>query len=127
MIDEKHQAYQWGLEAEDFVVSYFKNKGFALVKKRYKTPHGEIDLIVSDKAGTFVFAEVKARKSKQNLLYTISEKQKKRILNACLFFLQTETNLHVSSMRFDALFVVKDKGLLDLEHIENAWDGSVME
>ena len=39
--------YQIGLNAEIITSNYLKNKGYSILKHRYKTIYGEIDLIAS--------------------------------------------------------------------------------
>jgi putative endonuclease len=45
---------------EDLAVRELTSRGYAILERRYRTRHGEID-IVADDAGTIVFVEVRAR------------------------------------------------------------------
>ncbi|MBE5786661.1 MAG: YraN family protein [Clostridiales bacterium] len=49
-----------GLMGEMRAAAYARKMGMKILKKRYRTAHGEIDLIVLD-GDTLVFIEVKAR------------------------------------------------------------------
>jgi len=53
---------KWG---EDRAVRELERRGYAILARRYRTRHGEID-IVADDAGTIVFVEVKAREGAEN-------------------------------------------------------------
>lgn len=49
-----------GLLGEWKAARYLKKQGMRILKRRYRTAHGEIDLIAQD-GGTVVFVEVKTR------------------------------------------------------------------
>jgi putative endonuclease len=49
-----------GKSGEDRAVRELARRGYAILARRYRTRHGEID-IVADDGGTIVFVEVKAR------------------------------------------------------------------
>ncbi len=49
-----------GKSGEDLAVLELVARGYAILARRYRTRHGEID-IVADHQGTIVFVEVKAR------------------------------------------------------------------
>ena len=40
-------AYQQGLIAEELAANYLQGKGYTILKRRYKTKYGEIDLIAA--------------------------------------------------------------------------------
>ncbi|MDI9636522.1 YraN family protein [Kamptonema cortianum] len=49
-----------GTEEEDFVAKHLLNLGYTIVTRRYKAPHGEVDIIALD-GETLVFVEVRSR------------------------------------------------------------------
>ncbi|HEY3884717.1 MAG TPA: YraN family protein [Vicinamibacterales bacterium] len=51
-----------GKLGEDLAVGALLARGYAILDRRYRTRHGEID-IVADDGGTIVFVEVRARAS----------------------------------------------------------------
>lgn len=51
-----------GLKGEFAAVNFLKKSGYRLIKRNYKTPFGEAD-IVMEKDGFTVFVEVKTRSS----------------------------------------------------------------
>jgi len=53
---------KWG---EDCAVRELERRGYAILARRYRTRHGEIDIVVDD-GGTIVFVEVKAREGGEN-------------------------------------------------------------
>ena len=74
-----------GKKGEKLAAAYLKGLGYKILKKNYKTPFGEADIIAQDK-GEIVFVEVKTRtddrfgapreavtKTKQQRYYKIAE------------------------------------------------------
>jgi putative endonuclease len=49
-----------GKAGEDLAVTELERRGYAIVARRYRTRHGEIDIVAND-GETTVFVEVKAR------------------------------------------------------------------
>ena len=49
-----------GAKGEKVAETFLKKKGYVLLKRNYKTPFGEADLLMQDKE-TIVFIEVKTR------------------------------------------------------------------
>ena len=61
MTIERQTLGKWG---EEHAVRELERRGYAILARRYRTRHGEID-IVADDAGTVVFVEVKARRQEE--------------------------------------------------------------
>ena len=57
-----HQRQQLGESGEDLAVAELERRGYAIVARRYRTRHGEIDIVAMD-GETLAFVEVKARTS----------------------------------------------------------------
>lgn len=91
--------------------------GYEILKHRYKTPFGEIDVIAQEN-DTIVFCEVKFRKKFKDALEAISERQKSRVLAAAeIFIRENEKICEGKAFRFDAILLNDFR----MEHIENAW------
>ena len=54
------KTYQFGLFAEKIAILLLRLKGYQILKWRYKSYYGEID-IVAKKSRVIIFVEVKAR------------------------------------------------------------------
>ena len=54
------QRQELGFLGESLAVSELTRRGYAILDRRYRTRHGEIDIVADDR-GTIVFVEVKAR------------------------------------------------------------------
>jgi putative endonuclease len=60
--DVTQQRQFLGKSGEDAAVAELERRGYAILERRYRTRHGEIDIVAED-SGTLVFVEVKARAS----------------------------------------------------------------
>ncbi|UQD73074.1 YraN family protein [Bradyrhizobium japonicum] len=57
---ERVAAFRTGISAESRAAAYLMAKGYRILARRYRTPHGEID-IVARRRNLIAFVEVKAR------------------------------------------------------------------
>lgn len=55
-------AYAFGVEAEKTAARYLADLGYTILMRRYRSRHGEIDIVALD-GDQLVFVEVKARRS----------------------------------------------------------------
>ena len=115
---KKQKSYLFGIFAEYYVIFLFFFKGYIVLKHRYKTKMGEIDLIFKNK-DNLVAVEVKARKdTNTNIGEVVSFKQYKRIMNALKLFLNKNIEYSNFNTRIDVVLV---KGLFNIEHLKNVW------
>jgi putative endonuclease len=59
MTMQRQSLGKWG---EERAVRELERRGYAILARRYRTRHGEIDIVAED-GGTIVFVEVKARET----------------------------------------------------------------
>jgi putative endonuclease len=52
------------MSGESLAVAELERRGYAILARRYRTRHGEIDIVAADR-GTTVFVEVKARTTRE--------------------------------------------------------------
>ena len=112
-----NQRYRKGLTAEYVAALILMLKGYRLLRHRYKTRHGEIDLVMR-RRGEVVFVEVKARDDLSTALQSVTPAMQKRITNAASHFISRNPSCRDHIIRFD-LFAVRS--LLCWRHIDNAW------
>jgi putative endonuclease len=55
---------QLGMSGESLAVAELERRGYAILARRYRTKHGEIDVVADDR-GITVFVEVKARTTRE--------------------------------------------------------------
>lgn len=113
------KAEKRGHIAEFVALTYLRLKGYRLLAQRYKSHHGEIDLIMRRKDVT-AFIEVKARGSRDHGVEAVTTTQSRRIAAAARFWMARDRKSNSNFCRFD--IVVVSPYLLPL-HIENAFPG----
>jgi len=100
----RQAAFKLGLSAEDQAAELLLAKGFRIVARRFKCPTGEID-IVARNGPLLVFVEVKARAALDDAAWSVTERQKRRIVAAAQAWLAAHPDDADSDMRFDAILV----------------------
>ena len=106
-----------GKKGEKLVADYLKKQGCKIIKKNYRTPFGEADIIAKD-GDELAFVEVKTRSS--DLYGTPSEavgreKRQRYYRIAEFYWLQTKEE---PNARFDVAEVYADG---NIEYIKNAF------
>lgn len=111
-----------GSEAEAIVAEYIGACGLVLEQKNYTTPYGEADIIAKD-GDTFVFIEVKARRSTKygKPAEAVTKQKKLRYLRiAQYYFMNGE--IDDFKVRFDVAEVYTSDGKNSVNYIKNAFD-----
>ena len=97
-------AFRTGLSAESRAAAYLMAKGYRILAKRFRTPHGEIDL-VARKRNLVAFVEVKARPSLDEAAYAVTPRQQARIIAAAQAWLMAHPEHENFELRFDAMLI----------------------
>lgn len=79
-------------------------KGFRVLATRYRTPLGEIDLVLRRRS-LLIFAEVKARKSFDQALHALRPQQQMRLARAAEVFLKHHPAHSGCAVRFDLIAI----------------------
>jgi len=101
---ERVAAFRTGLSAEARAAAYLMAKGYRILAKRFRTPHGEIDL-VARRRHLLVFVEVKARASLDEAAYAVTPRQQRRIIDAAQGWLVGHPEHAEFDMRFDVMLI----------------------
>ena len=120
MTRSRQQAHTHGHHAETIALWYLRLKGYQLLAQRYKSPVGEIDLIMR-RGRTTVYIEVKARASVDESLFAVTPQQSRRISAAASYFAARNSKVVEGFQRFD---IVAVPSYLWPTHIKNAFDGN---
>jgi putative endonuclease len=69
-----------GKSGENLAVRELTSRGYAILERRYRTEHGEID-IVAEHGGTLVFVEVRARTTAEfgRAAETVDDRKKRKV------------------------------------------------
>ena len=97
-------AFRTGLSAESRAAAFLMAKGYRILAKRFRTPHGEID-IVARRRKLLAFIEVKARASLDEAAYAVTPRQQQRIIDAAQGRLMAHPEHADFELRFDAMLI----------------------
>ena len=100
----RQRNHRRGLRAEYAALALLMLKGYRLVAMRYKTPVGEIDLIVR-RGQYLVCVEVKARPTHAAAAEAIHTTNQSRVVAAAQSFLAKHPAYAYMQVRFDAVLV----------------------
>jgi putative endonuclease len=117
---ERQVAFRTGISAESRAAAFLIAKGFRILARRYRTPVGEID-IVARRRRLLVFVEVKAREQLDDAAWSVTDRQRARIIAAAEMWLAANPDKAIEDIRFDAMLVAP--GRLP-RHITAAFDAS---
>jgi putative endonuclease len=112
----KDNTYRAGIWAEYVAAAFLTVKGYRILKLRYKTKVGEIDLIAK-RGGVICFVEVKYRSSLDDACAAVSPQSMSRIRRAAEHYL-LGNGAESSIVRFDVIGLSPQ---LRIRHIKNAF------
>lgn len=108
--------YQRGLRAEIITMVWLALRGYRILRWRYKTKVGEID-IIARRGQTVAFIEVKNRATLDEALHSLTPQMRRRIGQAAKHYLTTVTGEFPAQYRFDLVAVSG----FSVRHLDNAW------
>jgi putative endonuclease len=117
---ERVAAFRTGISAEGRAAALLLAKGYRVLARRFRTPHGEID-IIARKRDLLAFVEVKARASLDDAAYAVTSRQQQRIIDAAQGWLMAHPEHAEFELRFDVILVAP-KSLP--RHLMAAFDAS---
>jgi putative endonuclease len=112
----RQQAEKRGRYAEGLACLMLRIKGYRILEQRYRTPYGEIDLIVF-KNNTLIACEVKYRQTLNEGLWALGIFQRQRILRSLLHFYAGFSSTQNLDIRFDVMVITPWRW----KHLKNAW------
>jgi putative endonuclease len=117
---ERQVAFRVGISAESRAAALLIAKGFRILARRFRSPVGEID-IVARRRHLLVFVEVKARERLDDAAWSVTERQRARIIAAAEAWLADHPDPSIQDIRFDAMLVAPGRVP---QHIPAAFDAS---
>jgi putative endonuclease len=96
---------QFGKSGEDRAADELERRGYAILARRYRTKHGEIDIVARD-GDTTVFVEVKARATAAfgTAAEAVTRRKQLRLASMARDYL-ARTNLLTVPCRFDVVAI----------------------
>jgi putative endonuclease len=113
----RRAAYRRGARAELLCLWQLRLKGYRILARRYRTPVGEVDLIVR-RGSVLAAVEVKARDDFAAAGEAIGARQRQRIARALTYFMGARPDLATLSPRFDVMLVAPRRLP---RHLVDAW------
>jgi putative endonuclease len=101
---ERIAAFRTALSAESRAAALLMAKGYRILAKRFRTPHGEIDLIAR-RRNLVAFVEVKARAALDEAAFAVTPRQQQRIIDAAQAWLVAHPEHADFELRFDAILI----------------------
>jgi putative endonuclease len=118
--EKRRVAFRTGISAESRAAAFLIAKGFRILARRWKSLVGEID-IVARRRRLLIFVEVKARQDLDAAAWSVSERQRGRIVAAAEAWLARYPDDRIRDIRFDAMLVAPGRMP---QHIAAAFDAS---
>src|SRR5882672_12073660 len=117
---ERQVAFRLGISAESRAAALLIAKGFRILARRFRSPVGEID-IVARRRHLLIFVEVKARERLDDAAWSVTQRQRARIVAAAEAWLADHPDPSIQDIRFDAMLVAPGRMP---QHIPAAFDAS---
>jgi putative endonuclease len=116
----KTKPHRLGRQGEETAARYLQTKGYCILERNVRTPHGEIDLIAR-KGEVLVFVEVKMRTSEQ-FGYpeeAVTPRKQAHLLAAAEAYLAQHPESD-ETWQFDVVAILRHpNATLQIEHFEN--------
>jgi putative endonuclease len=112
-----------GKLGEDLAVLELERLGYAILARRYRTRHGEIDIVADDR-GTLVFVEVKTRADAVfgTAAEAVTPHKQRRLVRMAEQYLTLE-RIANRPCRFDVVAIMLDRPAPAIEVFRQAFDG----
>ena len=93
-----------GKSGEDLAATELVSRGYAIVDRRYRTTHGEIDIIARD-GETLVFVEVRRRSSGEfgTAAESVTPAKQRRVIRMAVAYLSLQGLYDRCPVRFDVV------------------------
>ena len=112
-----------GKLGEELACRELVSRGYAISATRYRTRHGEIDIVAEDGA-TLVFVEVKMKSSPEcgTAAEAVTPWKQRRVVRMAIDYIARH-NLHDRPIRFDVVAIDVVRGQPQITVIPAAFDG----
>ncbi|SHF61192.1 putative endonuclease [Kaistia soli DSM 19436] len=102
--EDRQAAEQRGRRAERIAALYLGLKGYRVVARRFKSPVGEIDLVMR-RGGVLAFVEVKNRADFDAAALAVTPHARRRLLRAADAFIGRHPDAATLTLRFDLVLI----------------------
>ena len=109
-------SYYKGIITEYIAIIYLFLHGYTILKRRYKTKFGEVDIIAS-KNHSIIGVEIKARFGKEPTPEYVFDKQRERIKRALNYFIIKNQDKYIKYSVLTEIIIFKN--YFSLKHYKN--------
>ncbi len=115
-------AQQAGNAGEALACTYLQDRGLSLLMRHYRSPFGEIDLVMRD-GDILIFVEVRQRRSEQfgTPAETVDARKQARLRATAEHYLQRHTRESQNPCRFDIVAIIDNAGGQRIEWLRDAF------
>lgn len=114
--EQRRLAERGGRRAEVLAAWLLRLKGYRILAERYKTPAGEIDLIVS-RRNMVVFVEVKRRSNAGAAIAAVTSSSRARIARAASLWVSRHPAASTMDHRFDVVLVLPGRLPVHMQNV----------
>ena len=119
------QRQNLGRRGEDEAARFLCGLGYIMVAKNYRSPYGEIDLIVKDQHNqhVIVFVEVRTNSDSRfgDPLASVNLRKQRQVAKTALYYLVRQ-GLENHEARFDVIGIRWELGQARISHIQGAFE-----
>ena len=118
----RRQKQVLGQRGEEEAANFLRAHGYVVIAQNYRSPYGEIDLIVQDR-GVVVFVEVRSSSGQvfDDPLGSVNWRKQRQVAKTALYYL-TRNGLENREARFDVIGILWDSGQVRIHHITDAFE-----
>ncbi len=115
-----------GNQAEQKACDFLQTKGLQLVTRNYRSPYGEIDLIMRD-SNDVVFIEVRSRKQSRygSSIESVDTQKQNKLIKTAIHYLQAQRLLDKVDCRFDIIGIEHTETKPTIEWIKDAFSTEI--
>jgi putative endonuclease len=119
------QRQELGRRGEDEAARFLSGRGYAVIARNYRSPYGEIDLIVQDQHNhaSIVFVEVRTNSTPQfgDPLASVNARKQRQVAKTAQYYLVSH-GLENHEARFDVIGIRWESGQARISHIQGAFE-----
>ena len=114
-----------GHRGEAEALHFLETRGYTLIAKNYRSPYGEIDLIVRDPRRQHMLVVVEVRTNSDprfgDPLESVNSHKQRQVAKTAQYYVVTR-GLEQSEVRFDVIGIRWDRGQARINHIQSAFE-----
>jgi putative endonuclease len=119
------QRQELGRRGENEAAQFLSGRGYVVIGRNYRSPHGEIDLIVQDRHNRrmIVFVEVRTNSAPQfgDPLASVNARKQRQVAKTAQYYL-VRHGLENHEARFDVIGIRWELGQARISHIQGAFE-----